>query len=340
MNILIIRLSAMGDVALTVPVLKTFTEQQPNNSIFLLTKTFFNPLFSEISDIEIINPDFNNKHKGIFGLYKLYKEIKTRVNPDIVIDLHDVLRTKFIRFMFRLSGIKTVKINKGRKEKKRLTRRKNKLLKPLKHTASRYKETFERAGFTINLNQSFTNSHQFSKKRPDNISEKEPKEIGIAPFAKHIQKQYPIEKTKILIRKLSKEGYKIFLFGGGKKEKEIAEKIAENFSNVTSLIGKLPLEEEIEFINRLDVMITPDSGNMHIAALTSVKIISIWGATHPFAGFTAFVPENRHYIVQNEQLTCRPCSVFGNKECYKKTLECLNTIEPEEIFNLCKKITG
>ena len=140
----------------------------------------------------------------------------------------------------------------------------------------------------------------FNEKLVENvlIMDKE-KKIGIAPFAKHIQKQYPINKTEELIQKLVKDNYKIFLFGGGKEEKQIAEKISKEIPNVTSLIGKFSLKDEIAFIDKLDVMITPDSGNMHIAALTSVRIISIWGATHPYAGFTPNVPENNLYIIQN-----------------------------------------
>ncbi len=337
MKILIIRLSAMGDVAMTVPVLKVLSDKYPEHEFSLVTNKAFNPLFTEISGLKIINPDLKEKHKGITGLFTLYKEIKKELNPDVIIDLHNVIRTKIIRFFFSLNGIKTSKINKDRKEKRELTRQKNKILKPLKHTTQRYVEAFNNAGIPAVLDYLPKLSPKIIKAEIQNLISSDEKKIGIAPFAKHIQKQYPIKKTEILIQNLSKEGYRIFLFGGGKKEKEIAENIEKKYQNTVSVIGKYSLEDEIALISKLDAIITPDSGNMHIAALTPVKIISIWGATHPFAGFTPFAPANRHYIVQNEHLTCRPCSVFGNKKCYKKTLECLNSIEPEEIFRICKK---
>ena len=340
MKILIIRLSAMGDVAMTVPVLKVLSDKYPEHEFSLLTNKVFNPLFAEIPGLKIINPDLKGKHKGITGLFALYKEIKKEQNPDVIIDLHNVIRTKTIRFFFSLNGIKTSKINKGRKEKRELTKRKHKILKPLRHTTQRYVEVFNNAGINIVLHCCPKLKPKTLKAEIQSLINSDEKKIGIAPFAKHIQKQYPIEKTEVIIQKLSSEGYKIFLFGGGKKEKEIAENIEKKYQNTVSVIGKYNLEDEIALIDKLSVIITPDSGNMHIAALTSVKIISIWGATHPFAGFTPFVPANRHYVIQNEHLACRPCSVFGNKKCYKKTLECLNSTEPEEIIRICKKITA
>ncbi len=324
---------------MTVPVLKALSEQYPENEIYLLTGKFFNPLFSDINNLKILNPDLRGKHKGIKGLFSLFKEIKKNISPDIVIDIHDVLRTKILRFLFKLSGIKVQKIDKGRKEKKNLTKQKNKILKPLKHTTERYKETFLKAGFDFELNY-FSGKNIKSNGIPaSDLINPDKRNIGIAPFAKHLQKQYPIEKTEKLIKLLSENNYQILLFGGGNKEKEIADRIAEKYKNTINIIGKYSLKDEIALMNDLDVMITPDSGNMHLAALTSVKIISIWGATHPFAGFTPFISENKHFIIQNNDLNCRPCSVFGNKKCYKNTIECLTSIEPEEVFKICKKIT-
>ena len=340
MKLLIIRLSAMGDVAMSVSVLSALSAQHAEHNIYLITNKLYNSFFLNIPNLTILNPDLKGKHKGLKGLYFFYKELKKEINPDIFVDIHDILRTKIIRFFFKLDGVKTVKIDKGRKEKKKLTRKKNKLLKPLKHTTERYVDTFLKANILIRIQPRTITELSINTLETSNLLQGSEKKIGIAPFARHIQKQYPIKKTEELIQNLVKDNYKVFLFGGGKKEKQIAEKIAEKIPNVISLIGKFSLSEEIAFIDKLDVMITPDSGNMHIAALTSVKIISIWGATHPYAGFTPNVPEANLYIIQNNKIACRPCSIFGNKRCYKNTLECLTSIKPEEIFQVCKRITG
>lgn len=338
MNLLVIRLSAMGDVALSVPVIEAMLEQHKNAEIYLMTNKLYNVFFPKNTHLHFINPDIKGKHKGIKGLFTLFRETKKEISPYAVIDIHNVLRTKILRFFFALSGIKSFKINKGRREKRKLTRKKNKVLIPLKHTSERYADTFKDAGFPVKLNND-------KKKEPKIVSNKikelikgKEKKIGIAPFAKHIQKQYPIEKTKELIKKLNDNNFHVFLFGGGEKEKTIAENIASQYQNTISVIGKLLMKEEIEIIDNLDLMISPDSGNMHIAALTSTKIISIWGSTHPFAGFTPFVSPENHYIIQNNEMNCRPCSVFGNKTCYKNSLECLKSIDVDEIYNVCKKI--
>ncbi len=338
MKILIIRLSAMGDVALSVPVVKALSNQHHNIEICLLTRKLFNPFFSGINNLKIINPDLNGKHKGLHGLFKLYKDIKSEFKPDVIIDIHDVLRTRILRAFFKFSGIKSYKIDKGRKEKKLLTKKHNKTLKQLKHTTQRYADTLLKAGINIKLDFTLQTSEFSLSGKANELLNKNKKKIGIAPFAKHLQKQYPIEKSKEVIQMFARKEYQVYIFGGDKTEKKIAEEIQDACKNVISLPGKLSLQEEIACMDHMDLMISMDSANMHIAALTNTKIVSIWGATHPFAGFTPFISKDRFYIIQNEELNCRPCSVFGNKPCYKKTLECFETIKPEKIVEVCEKI--
>ncbi len=336
MKILIIRLSAMGDVALSVPVIKALSEQCLDCELNMLTRKAFNPFFAGIKNLSIINPDFQNKHKGIFGLFKLYNKLKNEAEPDIIIDIHDVLRTKILRFLFILSGKKTFKIEKGRREKKHLCKKENKVFKQLKHSTERYKEVFYKAGLKLILQNDIQYSSTKRDIELDLFKNRNLKKIGIAPFAMHIQKQYPIEKMKDLIKLLNNKSYDIFIFGGGLSERKIAKSFEDEFEKVSSLIGKFSLEEEIEIMSNLDLMISMDSANMHIAALTGIKIVSIWGSTHPFAGFSPFIADEKSFIIQNENLDCRPCSVFGNKICYKKTLECFETIKPEEIVEVCE----
>ena len=338
MKILIIRLSAMGDVALTIPVVEAFSKIYANAEIFMLTNKLFNPFFSEINNLILINPELKSKHKGFIGLFKLYKEIKKEYSIDVVIDLHDVLRSKVLRFFFTLSGVKTYKIEKGRVKKKLLVKQKRKVLKQLKHSTQRYKDVFEDAGFYFNINKK---TDQKKKQLPNKFrfsSLENVKKIGIAPFAMHKQKQYIYSKMLQVVELLNEREYEIFIFGGGNSEKQKASIIENNFENVTSLIGKFKLEEEIAIISNLDLMITMDSSNMHIAALMGVKIVSIWGATHPYAGFTPFISDEKSFIIQNDNLSCRPCSVFGNKECFKGTLECFETIQVDEIIKTCESI--
>jgi len=327
----------MGDVAITVPIIKAVSNKYPDAEILMLTNKLFNPFFKDVQNISLINPELKGKHKGLLGLFRLYKEIKTEFSPDVVVDLHDVIRSKVLRFFFKTYRIKSFKIDKGRKEKKLLIQKENKVLKQLKHSAQRYNDVFAEAGFKVNLEIGI-NPTKGVIDIPQNFTfktSKDNKKIGIAPFAMHLQKQYPLEKILELIQILDNKGYEIFIFGGGNSEKQKAIEIENKFENVRSLIGKFKLEEEIAIISNLDLMISMDSSNMHIAALTGIKIVSTWGATHPFAGFTPFISEERSFIIQNEDLACRPCSVYGNKECYKGTLECFE-IKAKKIAEICE----
>ncbi|MCF6240377.1 MAG: glycosyltransferase family 9 protein [Bacteroidales bacterium] len=335
-TILFIRLSAMGDVAMSVPVVRALSKQYPHLKILFLTRKTFNPFFRDIPNLILINPDLKNEHKGIGGLFKLYKQIKLQYNPEVILDIHDVLRSKILRFFFKLSFTKVFVIDKGRKEKKALTRRKNKIRTVLKHSTLRYAEVAEKAGFLLKLDKNHVFKH---KLRPElsNVLSNDKKNIGIAPFAMHQQKQYPIEKTQQVIALLIKNGYRVLLFGGGKQEQEFADNLSKKDKDIVSLIGKFSLDEEIDLISNLDLMISMDSSNMHIAALTGIHIVSIWGGTHPFAGFTPFIANEKSHIVQRNDLACRPCSVFGSTDCYKEHLECFD-IEPAQIVEQCKLV--
>ncbi|NPA36470.1 MAG: glycosyltransferase family 9 protein [Chlorobi bacterium] len=336
MNVLVIRLSAMGDVAMTVPVIKAFSIRFPDDNIFFLTRKTFNPFFEGIDNVTLLNPDLKNRHNGVKGLYRLFREIKKDIKPDIIIDIHDVLRSKILRTFFHLSGINSYVIDKGRKEKALLTRAENKILKPLKHTVERYTDVFNKAGFVFHVEKVKTVQKLKLSDKASELLVKDGKNIGIAPFAMHIQKQYPLDKVKKLISHLTGKGYNIYVFGGGKKESEVAVQMENKISNVVSVIGKLSLKEEMAFISNLDLMISMDSANMHIAALTGIKIISIWGATHPYAGFTPFIDDSKSLIIQRDDLSCRPCSVFGNKPCYKDNMECFE-ISPALIAEECSR---
>jgi ADP-heptose:LPS heptosyltransferase len=337
MTLLVIRLSAMGDAAMSVPVIRAFTEQYPGRKVIFVTRKLFNPFFEDINNLTLVNPDLKGKHKGIAGLYRLFRELKEEHSPDVVIDIHDVLRSKIVRAFFRLSGIPAFVIDKGRKEKKMLTRKDGKVLKPLKHSTDRYAETFGKAGFPLRVDKKEKAERMPLSKDIEALLEGSSKKIGIAPFAMHVQKQYPVEKTKRLIHLLASKGHKVFIFGGGDKEKSAAHEMAGNTENIVPVIGMFPLADEIRFISNLDLMISMDSANMHIAALTGIHIVSIWGATHPYAGFTPYIADSRSHIIQRNDLNCRPCSVFGNKPCHKEHMECCD-IMPEKIAGKCEEI--
>ncbi|MDO4782314.1 MAG: glycosyltransferase family 9 protein [Capnocytophaga felis] len=336
-HIAVFRMSAMGDVAISVPVLTAFAEQYPNVKITFVTRPIFAPMFAHIPNCEVFNIDLKGKHKGILGLYQLFKELKN-LGIEAVADIHNVLRTNIVKIFFRLSGIPFFQIDKGRKEKKALTRDKNKIFKQLKTSYQRYADVFEKLGFPISLDKNyFVPKPKLSEEVKDLLSKE--KNIGIAPFASHLGKQYPFENLKNLIFKLS-ESYpnsKIYIFGGGEHERKIVEEVAF-LPNIENMVGRFSFEKELQLIANLNVMIAMDSGNAHLAAMYGVPTITIWGVTHPFAGFYPYgQPIENALLADREAFPLIPASVYGSKypKGYEKAIE---TITTEEILTKIEEI--
>ncbi len=334
-NVLVIRLSAFGDVAMLVPPLYSVAEAYPNDTFYVLTNKKFVSLFDlGLSNIHPIGVDLAD-YKGIKGLFRLGNLLR-KYNIDKVADVHDVLRSKFLRAYFSLLGKKTTHIDKGRKEKKAIISHRVPL-QPLKHTIDRYRDVFEAIGYPAEM----TFAHYFSNKSskvslPENICfDSSKKNIGIAPFAKHKAKMYPLEKMEEAIKTLSTYSDVIIYLFGGQNEAEILEKWQTTYNNVISVAGKLDLAQELFLISRLRVMLSMDSANMHLASLVGVPTVSVWGATHPYLGFYGFM-QSVDDAVQID-LDCRPCSVFGNKSCQRGDYACLNDIDPDIIIRQLQK---
>lgn len=332
-HILVIRLSAMGDVAMTVPIIRALTQQHPQLKITVLTRHNFVPFFRDLPNVSVFPAEVKGKYKGLYGLFKLSKELKA-LQIDAVADLHNVLRTKILKYY--LAGYKFIQIDKGREDKKALIT--GKIFKQLKTTHQRYAEVFEELGFAIDLSTpTFPPKTILNTKLQNVISHNNTKVIGIAPFAAHESKMYPIALMKEVIKALSKN-HKIILFGGGKREIDILNNIENSFENVVNVSGKLTLDEELDIISNLNIMLSMDSGNAHIATMLGVKVITIWGVTHPFAGFAPFnQPEDYALLADKNQFPKIPTSVYGNKypENYKHAS---SSISPNVIIEKIRAI--
>ena len=332
-HIAVIRLSAMGDVAMTVPVIRAFVAQNTEVKLTIVSRPFFQPFFHGIENVNFFAVDVKGRHKGFFGLMKLYSDLK-KLNVDAVADLHNVLRSQVVRSLFALSRNKVAFTDKGRAEKKALTRSKNKIFQPVKSMVDRHVDTFKKLGFDVDLsNPKFPEKAKLSNEILQLTGEKlQDKWIGIAPFAQYESKVYPMDLMQQVIDDLaSKSNIKIFLFGGGKKEIEVLNSLTKGKANVINVAGKLNLQQELQLISNLDVMLSMDSGNAHIAAMLGRKVVTLWGATHPFTGFKPFnQPMENCLTADREQYPLLPTSVYGNKkvEGYENTMR---TISPEKV---------
>ena len=328
-HLLTIRFSALGDVAMTVPVVHAFATQYPEHELTVLSRKAFAPLFSYMpSNIHFKGVDLN-QYRGITGLNRLYEELTSTELYESVADWHNVIRTRYLRLRFRLSGARIAVIDKGRNDKRRLTRHHHKELKPLPTSTQRYADVLEQLGYPVQLTfRSIFEKHPI----PFNEFIKTPDEqwIGIAPFAQHKGKIYPATLMEQVIALLDKRSHtRIFLFGGGNNEKMQCEKWASLYQHVTSLVGHGRMESELGVMAQLDLMLSMDSANMHLASIVGTPVVSIWGATHPYAGFTGW-RQNPAYTIQTD-LPCRPCSIYGKKPCERGDYACLTQITPQHI---------
>lgn len=331
-HILVIRLSAMGDVAIAAPLVHALSKQYPNFKITVLTKPFFNPIFDLISNVAVLNLEAEKEHKGLIGLYKLSQQIK-HLKVDVIADLHNVLRTKIIS-LFLPNKIRFEKINKGRNEKKQLVE--GKLFKQLPKSFDRYRNVFERLNIDVSLEQPYflkkptTSSDAISK-----LFSSSKKTIGIAPLAAFEGKTYPLTKMKEAVNALSKN-YSVLLFGGKNQSEELEELVAN--PNVKNCAGQFKFSDELAIIAHLDLMISMDSGNAHLAAMFGVKTVTLWGVTHPYAGFYPYKQPMKYALLANrEKYPKIPTSIYGNKspEGY---VNAIASIAPEEIINKVSQV--
>jgi ADP-heptose:LPS heptosyltransferase len=337
-HILVIRLSAMGDVAMTVPVLKAFSLQYPDVKITVVSRPFFKPFFDDIENVTFFAIDLKERHKGFLGLLRLFSDLR-KLNIDAVADLHNVLRSKVVRTLFSLIGKKVAATNKGRNDKKKLTKLTIKTISPTKSMFERHGETFKKLGFHINLeNHIFPEKKDLSNEIITITGNKEANWIGIAPFAQYESKVYPIDLMQEVINVLAKNSkLKIFLFGGGDAEIKKLNQLKSHHENVIVVAGKIKFQQELDLISNLDIMLSMDSGNAHIAAMLGVKVITLWGATHPFAGFKPFhQPDDFCITSDRAQYPFLPTSVYGNKkvEGYENAMR---SILPEAVIDKIKK---
>ena len=338
-KLLVIRFSALGDVAMCVPAVQSILDTHQDVEITFLSRGFAKSLFNDHERLKHFSADLNGKHKGLLGLRKLAKQVKTE-NFDYILDLHDVLRSRIIQKFFP-SKIKRFKIDKDRKTKKAIVE-KSLPLKKLKHSSERYLDVFRSAGFHAEINPGPWKRTSESNGTSDLIESKSEFKniIGIAPYAAHENKVWGHDKIVEIIKKAQEENVGIFLFGGGPLEQKQLGHIDSEYENCTSLVGKFSLEEELHLMTQVKCMITMDSGNMHMACNVGSKVISVWGPTHHYLGFGPLGNEDHIVEIDTETLPDRPCSIYGpTKTIYQNAcaMASMDLIEPEMVWNKIEK---
>jgi len=331
-NVLVTRFSALGDVAMTIPVLYPACRANPDVRFVMLTRPLPATMFHDRpANLEVVDADVDKVYKGIMGLRRLAARLRKQYDIDAVADLHSVMRSWVIDACMRLHGIPVARLDKQRAARRDIVKHKIDAVTP---TIERYRQVFIRLG--LDAPDTFTRLFDGSSAPVSPLVP--PKEAGehwiaVAPFAAHEGKAYPMELMTRVVQALSQRpGYHIFLMGGGKAEKTALRAITRQCRNTVSMAeAKHSFLDEYALLLQCDAMITMDSANMHIASLVRLPAVTVWGATHPSCGFMGYGQDVNNSVQLD--LPCRPCCIYGEKACRLGDYRCLNGIDPQTIID-------
>ena len=284
------------------------------------------PLFDGVENIRYLGV---NKKDGTKAIYRQLRS----VDADTIADLHVVNRVGYALTLLQIDRIihlraplPIYRLRKGRLSRWLFLHHLSN--KPRRPQWQRYDDVFEKVGG----GQLATGSGQRSITAP---KKEKPTAIGIAPFAQHRGKIWPLENVERLVQLLEANGCHIKLFGS-KAEAPQLEAIASHHPNTESLAGQHTFAEELDIMRTLDLMVSMDSSNMHFASALGVPVVSIWGATHPDFGFYGHGQPRSLAICAN--LPCQPCSAYGIKPCKYGDYHCLTAITPETVFEKIESV--
>lgn len=316
-HVLVIRLSALGDVAILAPVLKARAEANPELTFTVAAPPMLEPLFKGQTNVHFLG--LKKKQSS----WKIFQALKA-VGADTVADLHVVNRVGRALFLLRIDALlhlnfrfKIFRLRKGRFSRMVMLRHWN--MTPRRPQWQRYDDVFRRMLGTDSSNALPITYNPLPTKR-----------IGIAPFSQHEGKVWPWDNIEQLVRMLAADGYQVLLFGS-KEEAPQLEALAATVDGAESVAGKLTFSEELNTIKSLSLMVSMDSANMHFASAVSTPVVSIWGATHPDFGFYGYRQDRRNALCAD--LPCQPCSAFGQKACRYGDYRCLKAITPEMVMH-------
>ena len=327
----------MGDVAMTVPVVDCLARQYPDVRITMLSRPFARPFFEYMpQNVGFMEADLKNEYYGVKGLNALYRRL-TAKNFTAIADFHSVLRSDYLRMRFNIDRYKVAHIDKHRSARRELVSQTNRRTQPLPAAFECYADVLARLGYPVRLDfrSIFPPGGGDLGRLPEGFNKPKAdgeKWIGIAPFAAHPGKVYPLEMMERAVRLVAGRhpGCRLFLFGGGKEETAALDAMASRLDgcvNASAQVGGIA--GELILMSHLDVMVSMDSANMHMASIAGTPVVSVWGATHPLAGFMGWGQDPADAV--QADLPCRPCSIYGNKPCLRGDYLCMKDISPEQI---------
>lgn len=322
-KMLILRFSALGDVAMTVPAVYSLARQYPELDIYMATTPFFARLFiNPPANVTVLPFDVKKEYRGVLGTFKLMRRLAA-IKPDMVADLHNVGRSWAIDFWMRLHGVKVHMVDKMRSGRDKVL--KGKIAQ--RNFVDRYADVFASLGYPIKLDFKTL----FPEGKPAIPLTVNHPAVGLAPFARYYNKTYPLDKMKRVADALTEQGVNVYLFGARGSEAEQLGAWTPFNKRIHSLAGRFSLEEELAIMANMDVMVSMDSANQHMGSLAGVPVVSLWGSTTPACGFMGYGQSAYNALVAG--IECQPCSIAGKPECPLGHLDCFGALSPEMIVS-------
>ena len=328
-HLLVLRISAMGDVAMLPHALRALRAAYPDLRITVATQPLFRPFFEGL-DVGFVDIDPKGSQHSLWGMLRMAVEVR-RMGVDAVADVHSVIRSAVFRRLLRLCGIPTAHIDKEHARKRCFIRRGGAASAPLRHSVLRYCDVFRRLGFEFGDPVPVRPAE-----RPNPLGPKQGRWVGFAPFSAQPGKTYPADLAREAVRLLAARCERLFIHSGDKAEADFAYEMEAAYPNATALYGKIKLGDEIDLIAHLDCLVSMDSAAMHMAALVATPVVSVWGATHPGLGFLGWGCDPRNVL--QADMACRPCSVYGAKPCRFGNYPCLRAVTPQMIADKVEEI--
>ena len=341
----VFRLSSIGDIVLSSPLLRVMRASAgPKARIDFVVKKEYADLVKFSHHLSVVH-EFDDS-RGFEGLEELRDTLRAE-EYDLVVDIHNNLRTIYLRNFCNTKEVVTV--NKRLYERWQLVHLKRNVYSGYVPVADRYIETVEEFGITndgkglelfLPDEIQFAVSGKMAKLRLSEFN----KVIGVCPGAKHFTKRWQKEKFAAVCARLAKElNAKVLLFGGAADKNDcyaIASEIKMQVSEyaVTDLCGEFSLLEVAAAMEFCDTVITNDSGLMHVACARQRKVVAIFGSTVKEFGFAPYGTES--VLIENNSLTCRPCSHIGRAECPKGHFKCMNDVGIDEVHSASLRLIG
>ncbi len=335
-KILVLRFSSIGDIVLSSPLLRALRAKFPQSQIDYVTR-------KEYAELVRSNQNINYTYEfdaldGFNGLRALKKRIEAE-GYDLLVDIHGSLRSRYVRAF--LGPARVVTVDKREKERAALVKSKNNLYKNDVPVSQRYIEAVEPLGVKddgkglelhIPDEVLFAVSGRMAGLKLNHYE----KVVGLCPTARHATKCWPKNRfIELGIRCARDRDAKVLLFGGSADAgycDSIAMAIDGNAGNgrTSNFCGQLSLLETAAAMDFCDVVVTNDSGLMHIAEARQRNLVAVFGSTVRQFGF---FPQNKNSVViERDGLYCRPCSHIGRSSCPEKHFRCMNDISVDEVF--------